>query len=160
MTDYISDNDSDSDIDSICDSKADTFVKNVNTSHTLFRTQSAQRGCVKNAYHDEDSDLLSPMSSCGSSSIEDSFDWNPPKTSGLRNSFPIVQRCHIEKMERGEKIDYFEIMKDDLRNIRPLTKAKFEYIKDLQPHQLFEIIEIYNNVTKLLMQIAELPQDD
>jgi glycosyltransferase involved in cell wall biosynthesis len=69
-------------------------------------------------------------------------------------------KYNIEKMERGERIDYFEILKDDLRNIRPLTKEKFEFVKNLQPCQMYEIIEIYCETTKLLIQIADLPRDD
>jgi hypothetical protein len=150
MTDYISDDEIET--DSLCESKEDTVVRNVNKPlRRLF--------CVSNA--EPEKDVLSSVSSSdSSSSVDDLFDWNPPKTCGLRNSFPIIQRTYIERMERGERIDYFEILKDDLRNMRPLTKEKFEYVKNLKPCQMFEIIEIYNDVTKLLMQISNLPQDD
>ena len=106
------------------------------------------------SYSDKDKDLfLFSVSSCGNGS-------NTHKNGGFRNSFPVFQRVHIEKVERGERIDYFEILKYDLRNMRPLTKEKFEYIKNLKTYQMYEIIEIYSDVTKLLMQISDLPQDD
>lgn len=89
-----------------------------------------------------------------------SIEWEPPKTYGLQNSRPILQRTYIERMMNGIPIDYFEILKDDLRNIRPLTKAQMEYVKNLNTEKMIEIIEILNNATKLLIQIADLPKDD
>lgn len=41
--------------------------------------------------------------------------WKPPEKHGLDNSRPIIQRWHMEK---GGAIDYVEILKDDIRNLR------------------------------------------
>ena len=35
-----------------------------------------------------------------------------------------------------------------------------EYIKNLQPDEMIEVIEIFNNVMKLLMQFADVPSND
>ena len=82
--------------------------------------------------------------------------WEPPKTTGLSNSFPIIQKTYIDKMERGLKVDYFEILKDDLRNIRPLNNPQLEYIKNLNSKEMYEIIEIYNEITQMLVKYADL----
>ena len=76
---------------------------------------------------------------------------NSQSENGLSNSFPIVQQHYIEKMKRGENINYFEILKDDIRNLRPITNAQLNYIKTLNRDNLFEIIEISNDVIKILI---------
>lgn len=98
--------------------------------------------------------------SADSSSKEEPTEWKPPKTYGLNNSRPILQRTYIERMKNGEPIDYFEILKDDLRNIRPLTRHQMDYVKKLNPEEIIEIIDLLNNVMKTLIQFADLPQDD
>lgn len=84
----------------------------------------------------------------------------PPKKHGLHNARRILQRTYIERMMQGIPIDYFEILKDDIRNIRPLDKNQLDFVKNLNPDQMFEIVEVLNNVTKMLIQLTDLPQDE
>jgi hypothetical protein len=84
-------------------------------------------------------------------------EWTPPNMHGLRNSYPILQRFYIDKMRNGNPIDYFEILKDDIRNNRPLTNSQLEYVKKLHPEEMFQVVEIMNEVIKILIQIADLP---
>ena len=102
---------------------------------------------------------------CSASNIsfncnEPAFDWKPPRKHGLQNSCRILQPAYIDRIINGVPIDYFEILKDDIRNIRPLTAHQLEYIKNLQPDEMIEVIEIFNNVMKLLMQFADVPSND
>ena len=87
-------------------------------------------------------------------------DWVPPKTHGLGNSFTILQQTYIRKIQRGEKVDYFEILKDDVRNMRPLTEHQMEYVKNREKWELIEIIEILDQVNKMLIGMAVLNDDD
>ena len=84
----------------------------------------------------------------------------PPKKHGLHNARRILQSSYIDRMMRGKPIDYFEILKDDIRNIRPFTKDQLKYVKNLKPEEMFEIIEIFNKITISLIKIADLPQDE
>lgn len=87
-------------------------------------------------------------------------DWDPPQKSGLCNSFPILQQIYIRKLQRGEHIDYFEILKDDVRNMRPITTHQMEYIKNRGKWELVEIIEILDAVNKTLIGLAGLNEDN
>ena len=40
-------------------------------------------------------------------------DWEPPRTHGLRNSFPVLQQIHVRKLQCGEKLDYYDILKEE-----------------------------------------------
>ena len=93
--------------------------------------------------------------------------FNSNAHSSLRNcpeynskvSFPNLQQIHVRKIERGEKVDYFEILKDDVRNMRPLTKPKVEYIKNLGKSDLIELIQILDAVNKTIISVAGLRED-
>ena len=93
--------------------------------------------------------------------------FNSNTHSSLRNcpeynskvSFPNLQQIHVRKIERGEKVDYFEILKDDVRNMRPLTKPKVEYIKNLGKSDLIELIQILDAVNKTIISVAGLRED-
>ena len=79
--------------------------------------------------------------------------WVPPKQHGLQNSKQIIHPWFIRNSQlNGEPIDYVAILKDDIRNFRPLDNTQLEYIKNLDKDDLFEIIKIYNDATRLLIQ--------
>jgi hypothetical protein len=64
--------------------------------------------------------------------------------------FPI-QLSYIKKLERGNVIDYFEIIKDDLRNMRHLSLMQLDFVQKLKNNQLYELITIFNETTKNLV---------
>ena len=100
------------------------------------------------------------MDSASAESVDCRDNPHPLRKHGLHNSPRILQRAYIERMMQGIPIDYFEILKDDIRNIRPLTKDQLDFVKNLNLEEMFEIIEILNNVTKTLIQLVDLPPDD
>ena len=80
-------------------------------------------------------------------------DWSPPKQHGLQNSRQIIHPWFINNVIlRGEPINYLEILKDDIRNFRPLDKIQLDYLKKLEKEDLLDIIQIYNAVTQSLLQ--------
>ena len=83
-------------------------------------------------------------------------DWVPPAKYGLDNSAIVLQQPYFQKLQRGEKVDYTNILKDDIRNMRPLTNHQIEYIKKLERYDLIEIIIILDTINTTLLTLAGL----
>ena len=87
--------------------------------------------------------------------FEESSDWTPPMENGLKNSDYIIPQYY--QLHRNPKkiftIDYFEIIKDDIRNLRPLNKYKLEYIKSLPNEYKDELLEIFNSCIETVNKI-------
>ena len=75
------------------------------------------------------------------------LDCTPPKESGLNNCDYIIPKYYhlSETPDKMYKIDYFEIIKDEVRNLRTLNKYQLEFIKTLSSECKNEIIESFNN---------------
>jgi hypothetical protein len=61
------------------------------------------------------------------------FYWTPPKEHGLLNSDYII-KPYYQLHKNPHKIldiNYYNIIKDDIRNFRTLNKYQLEYIKNL-----------------------------
>ena len=84
--------------------------------------------------------------------------WEPPKEPGLQNSSPIIpQYYHIHKnSSKIVDIDYYEIIKDDIRNFRPLNKYQMKYIKVLSDEYKNEIMELFNECLSSLNELIKL----
>lgn len=78
-------------------------------------------------------------------------DWKPPKTHGLNNSFIIIPQYYRKSGEKILKIDYYQMIIDDIRNCRKLNEHQLNFIKDLDNdskqkifiefNKLFDVIE-------------------
>jgi hypothetical protein len=70
----------------------------------------------------------------------------PPPTHGMENSdviIPAYYNLH-KNTENALHVDYYTMIKDDIRNYRPLNKYQLEYIKNLDHDQKNELFDIYN----------------
>lgn len=78
---------------------------------------------------------------------KNSFDYEPPKEHGLSNcNFIIPAYYHISKHpSKILNIDYYEIIKDDIRNFRILNSYQMEYIKNLSHEQKNELFDLFNS---------------
>ena len=79
----------------------------------------------------------------------------PPKQHGLENADVIIP-SHYEIHKHPSKIfniDYFEIIKDDIRNYRELNKYQLEYIKEINDECKYELIELFNQCIKSINEI-------
>lgn len=78
--------------------------------------------------------------------LDEKNDWEPPKEAGLANcDFIIPSYYHLHKNpHKLFTIDYFEIIKDDIRNLRILNKYQMEYIKGLSHEYKNELFDIFN----------------
>jgi hypothetical protein len=75
-------------------------------------------------------------------------DWKPPTKPGLDNSEQIVQNYFINK-----EIKYTEILKDNIRNMRPLSEEEIKYIITLNEKDLYDVINTFNKVNQALVEI-------
>jgi hypothetical protein len=81
---------------------------------------------------------------------DQNFLWDVPKEHGLKNCDYIIQPYYKyhEKVQKIFDIDYYEIIKDDIRNFRALNKYQLEYIKQLSNEEKNELFEIFNDCIK------------
>jgi hypothetical protein len=89
------------------------------------------------------------------------IDWNAPSKSGLENSEPIIPTYYVKSILKKNNIldiDYYSIIKDDIRNYRPLNKYQLEYVKNLNHKQKNELFDIYNNCIEILNEILKEEQ--
>ena len=95
------------------------------------------------------------MNTTNIQSTQDNDDCNPPSTYGLSNSDVIIP-SHYKLHKHPSKIlefDYYEVIKDDIRNCRPLNKYQLEYIKDLSPEYKIELLNFFNECIKTCYDI-------
>lgn len=72
-------------------------------------------------------------------------EYTPPKEPGLSNSDAIIPQyyCTKKNLTKLLDVDYFNIIKDDIRNYRVLNKHKLQYIKNLPNDCKDELFDIY-----------------
>ena len=78
--------------------------------------------------------------------------YDVPKEHGLSNCNMIIP-SYYQLHKHPSKIftlDYFEMIKDDVRNLRELNKYQLEYIKSVSHECKNELLDIYNECSKLL----------
>jgi hypothetical protein len=59
-----------------------------------------------------------------------------------------------EKPDKILNMNYFEIIKDDVRNFRKLNNYQMEYIKNLTDDEKNELFNIYNDCIGLVNDIV------
>jgi hypothetical protein len=81
----------------------------------------------------------------------------PPKQHGLSNSEVIIPQYYYDKKDLSKiiDIDYFKIIKDDIRNGRVLKKYQLEYIKNLPSECKDELIDIFNDCLILFNEVMD-----
>lgn len=70
----------------------------------------------------------------------------PPTSNGLDNcDFIIKPYYNIYKSPQNMfKIDFFNMIKDDIRNYQPLNKHQLMFLENLTHSQLVELVKLYN----------------
>lgn len=71
--------------------------------------------------------------------------WIPPNQSGLDNCNYIIPHYYYNDNTNYFNLDYYNIIKDDIRNMRPLNKYQIEYIKHLSDDKKNKLFEIFND---------------
>lgn len=86
---------------------------------------------------------------------EEKIDYEPPKIYGLINSEPIISpnyNLHKDPLKIFD-IDYFNIIKDDIRNCKSLNKYQLDYIKQLSHEKKNELFDIFNICIDILNKL-------
>lgn len=83
------------------------------------------------------------------------FIWEPPKEYGLSNSNYIIEPYYAlhKDSKKIYDIDYFVIIKDDIKNFRKLNTYQINFIKDLPEECKNELLEIYNNCMEMAIDL-------
>ena len=87
--------------------------------------------------------------------IGDYEPYDVPKEHGLSNCNIIIPSYYnlYKHPSKIFDIDYYEIIKDDIRNCRTLNEYQLQYIKGLSHEQKNEIFDIFNCCTKLYNEV-------
>jgi hypothetical protein len=83
---------------------------------------------------------------------DESFNWIPPKEHGLNNSNCIIPRYYKTQPQQILDIEYYYIIKDDIKNLRPLNEYQMEYILKLDHEKKNELLDIFNKCIKLVSE--------
>jgi hypothetical protein len=75
------------------------------------------------------------------------FFWEPPKEYGLNNCDYIIDPTFgiHNNIKRAFDIDYFFIIKYDIKNFKKLNAYQKEYVKKLPDECKIELLEIYDD---------------
>ena len=82
-------------------------------------------------------------------------EYTPPTEHGLKNCNDIIPKYYQlhKHPSRILNFNYFEMIKDDIRNCRILNEYQLNYIKELSHECKNELFDIYNICTKLYNDI-------
>jgi hypothetical protein len=78
-----------------------------------------------------------------------------PKQHGLSNADVIIPNYYIKDYNKIIDIDYYDIIKDDIRNCRKLNKYQLKYILDLQDEYKDELLVLFYNCINSFNDIME-----
>lgn len=73
-------------------------------------------------------------------------DWQPPKHHGLNNSFIIIPNYYMKSGEKILKVDYYDMILDDIRNCRKLNNNQLNFIKNLDDDSKQKLFIELNNL--------------
>ena len=86
---------------------------------------------------------------------ENLHEWKQPDEYGLSNSKRIIPSYYIQNTKNILEIDYYEIIKDDIRNFRRLNKYQLAYVKTLDHMYKDEIIHILHNCLNSIIDLLD-----
>ena len=84
---------------------------------------------------------------------DDNFVWDQPKENGLNNCDPIIPDYYKKTCDKILDIDYYELIKDDIKNYRKLNKYKIDYILTLSCEHKNELLIVFNDCLNNLAEI-------
>ena len=75
-------------------------------------------------------------------------------------NYTIHPEHALYKSPLHKSIDFYSVIKDDMRNFRPLNKFQLEYVNALSHNEKNELLAIYNSVVEQLMFYLADPKND
>jgi hypothetical protein len=84
-------------------------------------------------------------------------EYEPPKTHGLSNANVIIPKYYNIHLDPTKiiNINYYDIIRDDIRNCRVLNEYQLQYIKNLPSESKDELFTIFNDCLKFLNEVVE-----
>lgn len=81
---------------------------------------------------------------------------NPPSRYGLENCEPIIPSYYFTNHDYNTifQIDYYHIILDDIRNMRPLNNYQIDCIRSLDQEKKMEIIEEFHKINSFMIETA------
>ena len=73
-------------------------------------------------------------------------DWQPPKYHGLNNSFIIIPDYYKKSGEKILKVNYYDMILDDIRNFRKLNDYQIVFIKNLDDDSKQKLFTEFNKL--------------
>lgn len=70
--------------------------------------------------------------------------WKPPEEHGLNNSQCIIPNYYYNSRTNSITMDYYAMIKDDIRNMRTLNDCQLEHVKNLCHDKKNELFDIFN----------------
>jgi hypothetical protein len=87
---------------------------------------------------------------------DEEFEWDIPNEYGLSNCNSIIPEYYKRPENQILNINYYDIIKDDIRNCRPLNKYQLDYIFNLEDKHKNELFIIFNDCMKLFNDCMKL----
>ena len=116
----------------------------------------------KNETDDEKYEFRTPVNKKLSEILEippqiydEQFEWDIPKEHGLTNCNCIIPEYYKKPKNKILNINYYDIIKDDIRNCRPLNNYQLDYISNLPDEYKNELFTIFNDCIKLFNEIMK-----
>jgi hypothetical protein len=91
---------------------------------------------------------------------DEPFEWDIPKEHGLSNCNSIIPEYYKKPKNKILDITYYDIIKDDIRNCRPLNSYQLEYISNLQDKYKNELFILFNDCIKLFNEMLNNENTD
>ena len=85
----------------------------------------------------------------------DQNEWEPPKRHGLNNSFIIIPQYYRKSEDKILKIDYYEMIIDDIRNFRKLNEYQLNFIKNLDDERKQKLFVELNNLFDVIESLLK-----
>lgn len=82
-------------------------------------------------------------------------DWKPPKTHGLNNSFIIIPQYYHKSGEKILKVDYYQMIIDDIRNCRKLNEYQLNFIKNLDDESKQKLFIEFNKLFDVINDLLK-----
>ena len=87
----------------------------------------------------------------------DADDWVPPQYNGLDNCNLIIPNHYKITNNNLLRVDYFEMIKDNIRNYRKLNSYQLDYIQKMDNHDdKNEIIRIFHQCINNIIEVSGL----
>ena len=89
--------------------------------------------------------------------FDEPLNYEPPTEPGLANSNVIIPSYyHLHNSSsKITSINYYGIIKDDVRNLRPLNKYQLEFVKTLTHEQKNKLLEIFNSCLETVSELLQ-----